>query len=162
MNYYDFDTSDYAMFSLGEMYPTLAEFARNRGKTKRRGEGRRYKQQSSQGSAVIKPHTRTVKGKTVLVKGGHRTIRQQQRAALANRSMLQKGWDATKGAAGGAWNATKGAAGGAWNLTKGAAGGVYNVARNNPRISAGVAGVGLAGAAGYGAYRFATRKKRRG
>lgn len=137
-NYYNFDTSDYAMFSVGEVYPALAEFAVTQvkgGKTKtgslRRPHLRKSFRQLSGGAKAI--------GKGALGLG-----RLAGGAALsAGRYVGEKGLGAGKYVGGKA-------------LEYGGKG--LDVVKANPKASAIAAGAGVAGAGG--AY-YLSRKKRR-
>ncbi len=179
MNYYNFNTSDYAMFSIGEMQEgsITAEFALGAKTLKRRErqakikklktnlekkgkiKGKRYSDKitgknrlKGSGIAQIKSHVRkTAKGGLALIKGGLRRVKQGTPKIIqaGRQAAVSLGKDAAY-IGGAGLGAAKGAAGSAWK-----------VAKNNPRIAGGVAGATALGGVGYGAYRVASGKKRR-
>ena len=178
MNYYDFDTSDYAMFGIGE-----AQQAMFSGSNKRIAEFKK-------GGAMVKAPNWIPGGQQPQVINPQpiyapntsssaivpRNYYNQTPPGVTPGDPVSSGFYSGKGK--GRMEGTGGFANvkafirktkkGGLSLVKGGlrkikqgGGAALQAVKNNPKVAGGVAGAGAVGAAGYGAYRFATRKKRR-
>lgn len=174
MNYYDFDTSNYAMFSIGEAQQAMFSSSNKRIAEFKKGRGIQKAPNWIPGGQVIDAQVIGSRpNSSAIVPSGYYN---QTPPGVTPGNPTSPGFYSGKGT--GRMEGTGGFANvkafirktkkGGLSLVKGGlrrikegSGAVIKAAKDNPRVAGGIAGAGAVGAAGYGAYRFATRKKRR-